>query len=137
MISRSSSRLKKWYESLFNRKFKGFRPILSARFKVFVSAIAPAASVGPSPPSVPPLRTTIFFLSAISMAAARTNSWFRPPSPLPVIFTVVSPPESMQAGGGMGMPVFRLLSWKKEQECYSPFYLIPVLRQLLLPYYLQ
>ncbi len=42
--------------------------------KVFVSAIAPAASVGPSVPSVPPLRTTIFFAPAIFIAAASANS---------------------------------------------------------------
>ncbi|MBA7716455.1 hypothetical protein ES703_125528 [subsurface metagenome] len=42
------------------------------------------------------------------MAAARPNSWFLPPRPLPRIVTVVSPPEIMHAGGGIGRPVLTI-----------------------------
>ena len=69
--------------------------------------MAPAASVGPSVPSVPPLSTTTSLLPARSMAAASTNSWFLPPSPLPRSVTVVSPPEIRHSGGFRGRPVAR------------------------------
>jgi hypothetical protein len=44
------------------------------RMKVNPSAIAPAASVGPSVPSVPPLNTTVSLIPVISKALAKTNS---------------------------------------------------------------
>src|ERR1017187_6198754 len=60
--------------------------------------MAPAASVGPSVPSVPALKTTTRGMPAMSKAAARVNSWLRPPRPSPLMVTVVSPPVTMQAG---------------------------------------
>ncbi len=44
---------------------------------------------------------------ASSTAAASAISWLRPPFPLPLIVTVVSPPATMQAGGAIGLPVCR------------------------------
>ncbi len=71
----------------------------------------PAASVGPSLPSVPPLRiTTLSGKSDILMAAARQNSWFLPPFPFPLMVTVVSPPDIMQHGGATGLPVLIISS---------------------------
>jgi hypothetical protein len=70
--------------------------------------MAPAASVGPSVPSVPPLSTTTPSLPARSMAAASTNSWFLPPSPPPRRVTVVSPPEIRHTGGLAGRPDARI-----------------------------
>src|SRR4030066_1296702 len=49
---RSPSFEKKLYESLSAKHFSGFNPVLAALSNVFPSAIAPAASVGPSTPSV-------------------------------------------------------------------------------------
>src|SRR5262249_62349682 len=69
--------------------------------------LPPAAFVGPSVPSVPPLSTTIPFRPSISRAAARANSWFRPPKPAPRIVTVVSPPEIIQAGERTGLELDR------------------------------
>src|SRR5579872_684660 len=79
VINRSPSGSKYEYESLRSRAWRA--PGL--RLMVPPSAIAPAASVGPSVPSVPPLSTTVAGSPAISMAAASTNSWLRPPRPLP------------------------------------------------------
>ena len=65
----------------------------------------PAAGVGPSWPSVPPhRRVTLCFWTASclwlsscnSMAAASAISWLRPPRPVPVTLTIVSPPARMQ-----------------------------------------
>ena len=67
------------------------------------SAIAPAASVGPSVPSVPAARTTTSSSPSMASAAARANSWQRPPLPLPLTVTVVSPPAIRQAGGAIGL----------------------------------
>ena len=75
------------------------------------SATAPAASVGPSSPSVPPLSTTTFRIpSGPSFASiASTNSWFRPPFPVALPSeTVVSPPIRMHAGGASGWPRSRM-----------------------------
>ena len=47
------------------------------------SAIAPAAGLLPSIPSVPALRTTMFCLRSISIAQRRTVSRLRPPRPSP------------------------------------------------------
>ncbi|MBF0319037.1 MAG: hypothetical protein HQL01_04440 [Nitrospirae bacterium] len=55
--------------------------------------IAPAASVGPSVPSVPALSRVIAGLPSISAANLRARSMFRPPLPEPVTVMVVSPPE--------------------------------------------
>ena len=63
------------------RAAAGLRPRARARWTVAPSAIAPAASVGPSVPSVPPLKATTLAEPARSMAAARANSWLRPPRP--------------------------------------------------------
>ena len=60
---------------------------------VVASTTAPAASVGPSPPSVPTLiKTTLRrFCASSCKAADSANSWFLPPLPLfAVSETVVS-----------------------------------------------
>jgi len=51
---------------------------------VVASTTAPAASVGPSPPSVPTLvKTTLRRLKVSKLRAAdNANSWLRPPLPL-------------------------------------------------------
>ena len=58
---------------------------------VFPSITAPAASVGPSVPSVPIATTHTLARPAISRAAAAANSCALPPVPFPVTVTVVSP----------------------------------------------
>lgn len=59
--------------------------------EVEAEAIAPAIFSGqmPSTPSVPIERIVVFF--GAFLRQARTNCWFLPPLPLPVILTVVSP----------------------------------------------
>jgi len=54
-------------------------PISLARRTVCPSATAPAASVGPSVPSVPPARRTTRSRPSRAIALASTNSWLRPP----------------------------------------------------------
>ena len=61
--------------------------------EIAVAELAPAASVGPSVPSVPAESSVISFSPAISSAKARASSWFLPPLPVPFTVTVVSPPE--------------------------------------------
>eukprot|EP00041_Stephanoeca_diplocostata_P004286 m.42395 g.42395 ORF g.42395 m.42395 type:complete len:329 (-) comp15027_c0_seq2:727-1713(-) len=58
----------------------------------------PAASVGPSCPSVPPLRMSIESREdgGRHSAACSAISWFRPPRPVPLTTHVVSPPPSKQ-----------------------------------------
>ena len=72
--------------------------------------MAPAASVGPSVPSVPQQSTAIPPSPSISSAADMANSWLRPPLPSAPSFmvTVVSPPEIRQAGAARGSPVARI-----------------------------
>jgi hypothetical protein len=55
-------------------------------------------------PAVPQLSITVSLIPAISVALAKTNSWFLPPRPLPFIVTVVSPHEMIQAGFEIGFP---------------------------------
>ncbi len=62
------------------------------------SANAPAASVGPSVPSVARNAIRISSQLAKESAAASAISWFRPPLPSPCKVTVVSPPRTRQAG---------------------------------------
>src|SRR4030067_3087563 len=99
---RSPSLEKKLYESLSAKHFSGFNPILAALTNVFPSAIAPAASVGPSTPSVLKEATTTPSTSLSLRAADNTSSWFLPPTPFPLTVTVVSPPATMAAGLGTG-----------------------------------
>jgi len=54
--------------------------------------VRPRGVGGSVDPSVPAASTAIAPSPASSNAAARANSWFRPPLPLPSTFTVVSPP---------------------------------------------
>src|SRR4030065_1342075 len=100
---RSPSLEKKLYESLSAKHFSGFKPILAALTNVFPSAIAPAASVGPSTPSVLKEATTTPSTSLSPRAADNTSSGFLPPKPLPLTVTVVSPLATMAAGLGAGL----------------------------------
>ena len=62
------------------------------------SIIPPAASVGPSIPSVPTetkIQSKSFWIDSMPDKKDKANSWFLPPSPLPIILTIVSPPEIM------------------------------------------
>ena len=62
------------------------------------SAIAPAASVFPSIPSVPTETMTVFLFCLFKFFNMyKTNSWFLPPFPLPFTITVVSPPKITQS----------------------------------------
>ena len=105
--------LKKVYESLFRNAaspflFKSSSHVTGNRVQ------APAASVGPSWPSLPQLINTPF-ISAFAdwppsnpcraKEKARTISWFLPPNPVPVTWTVVSPPQSRQSGEFQSMLV--------------------------------
>ncbi len=108
VINNRPRRLKKWYESFFMRYSRGFIPAWSASRQVFPPAKAPAASVGPSVPSVPALRMEMRGSPSMDMAAARASSWFRPPFPRPRMVTVVSPPARMHAGAGTGSPDWRI-----------------------------
>ncbi len=93
VIIRSFRFLKKLYASLFSRYDSGFKAFSKAFSTVLPSTMAPAASVGPSIPSVPQETIEIAFRSWISLLAARVSSWFLPPNPLPFTVTVVSPPK--------------------------------------------
>src|SRR3989337_1225427 len=101
---RSPSLEKKLYESLSSKPFSGFNPIAIAFTNVFPSAIAPAASVGPSTPSVLKEATATPSTSLSPRAADNTSSWFLPPQPFPLTVTVVSPLATMAAGFGAGLP---------------------------------
>ncbi len=74
------------------------RPRAWARAIVVPSAIAPAASVGPSVPSVPALRITTSRNPAISMRRPAQIPDCGRPVLVPRMVTVVSPPEITQAG---------------------------------------
>ena len=64
----------------------------------------PAASVGPSEPSVARATTSVARSPAMASAAERAISWLRPALPPPRTVTVVSPPRMRQAGGAEGPP---------------------------------
>src|SRR2546428_2239856 len=83
--------LKKWYESLFLRNLpRSFADVSDP-------AIAPAASVFPSMPSVPTETMTVFLFGLFKFFSMyKTNSWFLPPFPFPFTVTVVSPPKITQ-----------------------------------------
>jgi hypothetical protein len=95
---RSSSALKKVYESLFVRYVAASSPFSLARATVSGAVKAPAASVGPSVPSLPQNRPKTPGAASVSRANARAHSVFLPPSPDPVTGTVVSPPEMTGRG---------------------------------------
>ena len=83
------------------RNVSSERPFSLQTPSVATSATAPAASVGPSSPSVPPLKTvTPDASTGPSLASsASTNSWFRPPFPdVSPSVTVVSPAEQDARG---------------------------------------
>ena len=76
---------------------RGIDPQSLARATVVASAIAPAAALFPSMPSLPALSTTIGASArpASSSAQANANCWLRPPAPCSrPRRTVTSPPES-------------------------------------------
>ncbi len=70
----------------------------AARCAVAPSTTAPAASVGPSIPSVPAERRKTPSSPSNSRAAPSANSWLGPPRPSPFTLTVVSPPARRQTG---------------------------------------
>src|SRR5881628_4044859 len=97
---------KKLHESFAWRYWSGFKPSSMARAYVPGSTRPPAASVGPSVPSVATLakQEGATGRPAMAMAQAKAISWFLPPRPLPRTVTVVSPAAWMQAGGFIGFP---------------------------------
>src|ERR1019366_1523223 len=98
----------KWYESLAAREELTSSPSARARSAISSEAKAPAASVGPSLPSVEAARRTMLRAARERGTAARNASaisWFRPPFPLPRSVTVVSPPAMRHAGGRSGNPL--------------------------------
>ncbi len=104
--------LKKLYESLLARYSSGSRDKSCIIFSMEGVIHAPAASVGPSMPSVPMLSINhlafsrrVFF---ISNRAAKVNSWFRPPSPFPLTVTVSSPPAKRHKGRKAASSAWRI-----------------------------
>jgi hypothetical protein len=89
---------KKEWESLAERNAAGSNPRERTRRQVAGPAQAPAASVGPSIPSVPQKRPKICPCPIISIEKERVSSVFLPPFPPPVTVVVVSPPKIRQAG---------------------------------------
>ena len=98
VTTRSPRRAKKPPESLFSRNMAELRSRPLARAKVVSSISAPAGSsaapVPPSAPSVPAAMAVMPGAPSRCRARARAYSWLRPPVPLPVSVTVVSPPLS-------------------------------------------
>ena len=108
---------KKWYESLFLRYFSGFSDFLIVSVITFSETIAPAASVGPSFPSVATetnhMLLFLFFVLRFLKYSQRKESaisWFLPPFPFPLIVTVVSPPARTHPGFWTGMSYFSMSS---------------------------
>ena len=62
------------------------------------STIPPAASVGPSVPSVATEAMTTLSSPSMPRAAERASSWFLPPNPFPFTWTTVSPPRITAQG---------------------------------------
>src|SRR5689334_18572418 len=84
----------------------GSTPRAAARAGVSPSTHAPAASVGPSTPSVPAARTTAG-APARATAAASASRRERPPRPPAPTCTVVSPPATTAAGRDRGAAASR------------------------------
>ena len=88
-------------ESFRRRKSAGSSPSLRARGQLSPSAKAPAASVGPSLPSVPAASRAAPAVPSSSRPATRANSWLRPPRPSPRRVRVSSPPASSAGRNGL------------------------------------
>ncbi len=93
-------------------------PSVFARATVLPLTIAPAASVGPSVPSVPSAMTHVLGRPAISNAAEAANSWARPPFPRPVTVTVVSPPAITQHGR-FKLPDPSVIALARSVNCFA------------------
>ena len=105
--------LKKLYESLLLKKDSRFKSLDWYSLMVWESTIAPAASVGPSIPSVPTEykhSSRFEFSLTYFLRNDNANSWFLPPSPLPFRFTRVSPPEIIIV---LGLLILVTLSYKR------------------------
>jgi hypothetical protein len=98
---RSPDAARKPLASLSASARSGSRPAPRPRTTVAASTSAPAASVGPSVPSVPAASTASPSPAEMSSAAASASSWQRPPRPAPRTVTVVSPAAIRQLPGGM------------------------------------
>ncbi|BAA29584.1 154aa long hypothetical protein [Pyrococcus horikoshii OT3] len=98
------------YELCSFNTFSTSIPFSLSFLYVVPSTIPPAASVGPSVPSVS--KATIrASRSEIFLVALSAISWLGPPfPPLPSIVTVVSPPNTRTTGGSNGLPL-SAISW--------------------------
>ena len=80
------------YASFCLRTSNILMPFFLSSPAVSASAYPPAASVGPSVPSLPILNMAAFLIPSIPLAADSAISRFLPPLPCPVRLTTVSPP---------------------------------------------
>ena len=96
--------------------FSGSIPFKSAAAIVSESTTAPAASVGPSLPSVPEESIVIPGLFCSRRADNSARCWFLPPFPLPLTFTTVSPPNKRHTGFTSSLS---LLNFKAVSTRYS------------------
>ena len=92
VLIKSPSFSKKWYESLLLIYSSIFNPSFCALLTVVPSASAPAASVGPSVPSVPTLAATIDVPSQekLNNAIAKNNT--------EILKTFVADPQKIMNG---------------------------------------
>ncbi len=75
---------------------------------VVPSTMPPAASVEPSWPSVSAENAAQPLTPSSSIASARANSPFGPPTPSPRTTTVASPPLTTAHGGAAGLPLAKI-----------------------------